>query len=56
MENILKRGDVVTLKSGSPNMTVKYKMQDGSWKCSWFDSNYELKEGNFTEEQLIISK
>ncbi|UCA60465.1 YodC family protein [Chryseobacterium rhizoplanae] len=56
MEGILKRGDIVTLKSGSPIMTVKYKLQDGSWKCSLFDSNNELKEGTFTEEQLIISK
>lgn len=56
MENKLKKGDLVSLKSGGPLMTAKHQMQDGTWKCSWFDSAKELKEGFFTEEQLIISE
>lgn len=53
MEN-LKKGDIVVLKSNGPVMTVKHKMSDGTWACSWFDSKNELQEGYFTEEQLIV--
>lgn len=41
----LKKGDLVVLKSGGPDMTVKHKMSDGTWQCSWFDSGNNLKEG-----------
>jgi uncharacterized protein YodC (DUF2158 family) len=54
MENILKKGDLVKLKSDGPTMTVKYKMGDGTWECSWFNTDYELKSGYFTEQQLLI--
>ncbi|WP_430827283.1 DUF2158 domain-containing protein [Chryseobacterium indologenes] len=53
MEN-LKKGDLVVLKSNGPLMTVKHKMADGTWLCSWFDSKNELQEGYFSEEQLNI--
>lgn len=52
----LKKGDLVVLKSGGPDMTVKHKMSDGTWQCSWFDAGNNLKEGYFTEEQLVIYK
>lgn len=51
----LQKGDQVTLKSGGPSMTVKHKMADGTWQCSWFAKD-ELREGFFTEEQLIVWK
>ncbi|SMC86862.1 YodC family protein [Chryseobacterium sp. YR221] len=49
---MIKKGDVVKLKSGGPKMTVKG--QGGPyWVCSWFD-DLELKEGVFSAEQLEI--
>jgi len=49
----MKAGDVVTLKSGSPHMTIQFKRSDGAFQCSWF-LNGEFKEGHFVEESLQV--
>lgn len=60
-----KVGDVVNLKSGSPDMTIKEiitrtvsfmgeptsELQHNEIKVQWFQDN-ELKSGSFTESQL----
>ncbi|MGD1319515.1 DUF2158 domain-containing protein [Chryseobacterium sp. 2R14A] len=56
MENNLKKGDLVVLKSGGPIMTVKHEMANGTWECSWFDKAQVLQFGYFTAPQLIIQK
>ena len=56
----IKKGSVVTLKSGGPRMTVKFKYESNDGvDCQWFrgDKNYEdLQSGNFSTEQLILVK
>lgn len=43
MENKIKSGDVVVLKSGGPKMTVKFENSVVKWACKWFE-NGEMKE------------
>lgn len=50
----IKKGDVVTLKSGSPPMTVCL-IYEGIITCDWFDGT-ENKRAYFTPEQLIITE
>ncbi|NWJ65335.1 DUF2158 domain-containing protein [Vibrio parahaemolyticus] len=45
-------GDVVTLKSGSPEMTVVGLDFGGNLICNWFDSKQELKSGSFPSASL----
>ena len=52
-----KIGDVVTLKSGGPAMTVDEvsKMSEGGKdciKCYWFDPKMQLKNGEFSPASL----
>lgn len=45
--NEIELGDVVVLKSGSPNMTVEDgPFEDDSYKCVWFIEG-EVKEKTF---------
>ena len=65
MDNIgdggFKTGDVVSLKSGGPKMTVNWvadRFNSGNWEvsCQWFfgdDKKSELKHGNFPPNSLI---
>lgn len=56
----LHEGDVVRLKSGSPEMTVNeypVKLIDGMGnpklaKCQWFDVECKLSKGTFDIETL----
>lgn len=48
----IKAGMLVKLKSGGPEMTVKFFTVNGTWLCSWFDTKGELKEADFAAEQL----
>jgi len=53
----LNVGDVVTLKSGSPRMTVTYvgpvALTAGDWVvCQWFDEHGELRQEMFPETML----
>ncbi|WP_081663230.1 DUF2158 domain-containing protein [Flavobacterium subsaxonicum] len=52
---MIKEGDVVKLKSGSPAMTVKFKTTMDLWCCSWF-AKEELKEASFADEQLVVER
>jgi uncharacterized protein YodC (DUF2158 family) len=47
-----KEGDVVTLKSGGPKMTV-FKIDSVDVWCEWFDGN-EHKRDYFTNSVLKI--
>ena len=62
MAQKFKTGDIVQLKSGGPEMTVKeYKrvtkpdltgaVSDNELICEWFDKN-ELKTGYFHQDSL----
>ncbi|WP_429830944.1 DUF2158 domain-containing protein [Elizabethkingia miricola] len=35
-------------------MTVKYYTTSETWLCTWFNSNGELKESDFTGDQLEV--
>lgn len=54
MENEIKKGIVVKLKSGGPKMTVKYE-RSGLWICTWFVSD-EVRQADFSKEQLEVVK
>lgn len=51
MNNELKSGDVVVLKSGGPRMTVRSRTPEGDLFCNWFDGR-ELKGSSFAEVTL----
>jgi uncharacterized protein YodC (DUF2158 family) len=42
----IKKGDVVTLKSGGPKMTVAWVEQDEAL-CEWFDSKSDSQQKRF---------
>lgn len=39
MQEEIKAGDIVELKSGSPKMTVAFVSTDGYCYCTWYDFN-----------------
>lgn len=52
-------GDVVTLKSGGPRMTVMYAgpvgFAAGHWLiCQWFDEHGELRQDMFEQDMVQI--
>lgn len=52
-------GDVVTLKSGGPRMTVMYAgpvgFADCHWLiCQWFDDQGELRQDMFAQDTVQI--
>ena len=51
--NQFKVGDVVKLKSGGPNMTVRSapEMPGQVYQCQWF-AGKKLEQGAFREESL----
>ncbi len=51
-----KEGDIVQLKSGGPEMTVKEwcRVYNG-WVCQWFDGK-RLRDARFPENQLKLPK
>jgi uncharacterized protein YodC (DUF2158 family) len=58
MEKKFKRGDVVQLKSGGPEMT------DGIWdhgdeekvNCRWFEGKGKSHEEQFFEDELVLAE
>ncbi len=50
--SILKIGDIVTLKSGGPKMTVRKEIGNSKWECLWFTKNDELKSDTFMVDVL----
>ena len=60
IEQKFKVGDIVTLKSGSPKMTVtkiiiseKTKMPNGFIKCTWFVDT-SLNNNDFKQDALEL--
>lgn len=60
--NIYNRGDIVKLKSGGPDMTVKEVITNsttdeftGSYRCQWF-AGKKLDMGVFPQESLLPVK
>lgn len=56
----IKEGDVVKLKSGGPNMTIKHTVVNNfsntqHYRCTWFDNNIELQSAVFNENELKIT-
>ncbi|MBU4564049.1 MAG: YodC family protein [Desulfarculus sp.] len=52
----VKEGDVVRLKSGGPQMTVKFVDREfHSVVCQWFEG-HKLAEGNFSPESLELDQ
>ena len=50
-----KKGDVVSLKSGGPPMTVTGEHAHGfGLNCVWFDHKNERKNATFQPESLIL--
>ncbi|NLP60545.1 YodC family protein [Paraburkholderia sacchari] len=52
-------GDVVTLKSGGPRMTVMHAgpvgFAEGHWLiCQWFDERGELRQDMFAQDMVQI--
>ncbi|QGZ63279.1 YodC family protein [Paraburkholderia acidisoli] len=52
-------GDVVTLSSGGPRMTVMYAgpvgFASGHWLiCQWFDEHGELRQDMFSQDMVQI--
>jgi uncharacterized protein YodC (DUF2158 family) len=57
MSNSYNVGDIVKLKSGGPNMTIKtvhvsYEEFQGTYQCQWF-AGKKLDTGAFPEESLV---
>jgi len=57
--NAYNRGDIVKLKSGGPDMTVKEVITNsltdeftGSYRCQWF-AGKKLDMGVFPQESLV---
>ena len=48
-------GDVVTLASGGPNMTVILPLKADiiDIKCAWFDREGKLQHGEFPSDSLV---
>lgn len=50
----LKIGDVVVLKSGSPDMTIQAFGNNNNVKCMWFAEN-DVKQEVFSIESLELA-
>ncbi|AIX48844.1 hypothetical protein PSNIH1_00500 [Pantoea sp. PSNIH1] len=52
MSDKFNSGDIVQLKSGGPEMTVKsYAVHHEAFQCQWF-AGKKLEQGYFAEESL----
>lgn len=51
MAGKFKTGDIVVLKSGGPEMTVRDKASNGGYYCQWF-AGKKLESGHFPEDSL----
>ncbi|MCF8144961.1 MAG: DUF2158 domain-containing protein [Deltaproteobacteria bacterium] len=59
MTDQIKKGDVVQLKSGGPQMTVTDIIDEGGYKtvhCRFFDKNKNLQVAEFDELELAFYK
>lgn len=55
---MFNRGDIVTLKSGGPLMTVSGipNQHSSACHCQWFDQSDELQNAQFRPEALVLAK
>ncbi|RFU46958.1 YodC family protein [Paraburkholderia sp. DHOC27] len=56
-KTVVRAGDLLTLKSGGPAMTVTWAgpvvFAPGTWTiCQWFDKDGELRQEMFSETML----
>lgn len=51
MAKKFKTGDLVVLRSGGPQMTVKDVAHNGGYYCQWF-AGKKLESGHFEEDSL----
>ena len=55
---VFNLGDVVSMNSGGPKMTIGRITQDAAhldwYHCSWFNKEYNLQFGNFYQYELIL--
>jgi uncharacterized protein YodC (DUF2158 family) len=52
----MKSGDIVTLKSGGPEMTAEYVYAaDDTCKCSWFVNNIKYID-TFAQKAVVVKK
>ena len=49
MADAFKAGDIVTLKSGGPAVTLKVRIKSGQWTANWFTTAGQLMAGGFPE-------
>ncbi|EPL9570914.1 YodC family protein [Providencia rettgeri] len=56
MSNEFKSGDIVRLKSGGPNMTIKVfsQTQGNSYICQWF-AGKKLEQGFFKADSIELA-
>ena len=54
MTTAIKAGDIVTLKSGGPKMTVAW-VEDGQAYCEWFDTKFETQSKTFDLNVLALA-
>lgn len=59
MKYVFESGDIVRLKSGSPDLTVEF-VGSGPYgsdnvHVSWFDDDNECQDGDFPQGALVIS-
>ena len=62
MEKLFEIGDIVTLKSGSPQMTITEdkcainlktgKSFNGKYFCTWFDESKKIHGQEFPQESI----
>lgn len=50
-----KAGDVVTLKSGGPDMTVSHINDTGFWTVTWFDNKNKPRQMSYHPEVLKLN-
>jgi len=59
MKYIFEPGDIVRLKSGSPDLTVEHigggPFGNDNVHASWFDDDNEYQYGDFPHAALIVS-
>jgi uncharacterized protein YodC (DUF2158 family) len=67
MAQIFKKGDIVSLKSGGPKMTVETyrwemvtmtssKESDHIVTCTWFDNSNKLVSHDFEQDSLRLNE
>lgn len=55
MEKKFKEGDIVCLKSGGPEMTVK-SIDGGVIYCVWFDNQDKLHHESFFDNTIELAE